>query len=260
MAATVATTLFANAQGTWKASGTGSTTYAAATELGMGINNLQVMHSDASGITDISDTGASSTEYNGITYDNLGYIQGTTNGMFYAFLPATDGTLDIALKMSSGKKTFIYELTDAGFTGLGATDLTTLTTKVGTADDIMADATYFTTPSVYDTYNNSSATWDGSTAIQSTGSTQYMVISFPVTAGKTYAVGCFSSKLMIRGVNYVTSGGTSAQTITKSATVVKTEYYNVLGVKLSKPANGVNIVRKLMSDGSVVTSKTLIYR
>jgi hypothetical protein len=40
-----------------------------------------------------------------------------------------------------------------------------------------------------------------------------------------------------------------------SATVVKTEYYNTLGVKLSQPANGLNIIRKTMSDGSSVTSK-----
>lgn len=40
-----------------------------------------------------------------------------------------------------------------------------------------------------------------------------------------------------------------------SATIVKTEYYNTLGVKLSQPANGLNIIKKTMSDGSIVTSK-----
>ena len=45
----------------------------------------------------------------------------------------------------------------------------------------------------------------------------------------------------------------------KSKTVVKTEYYNLLGNKLSQPAYGVNIIRKTMSDGSVVTTKSAIY-
>jgi len=46
----------------------------------------------------------------------------------------------------------------------------------------------------------------------------------------------------------------------KSKTVVKTEYYNLLGNKLSQPANGVNIIRKTMSDGSIISSKAVFIK
>lgn len=54
---------------------------------------------------------------------------------------------------------------------------------------------------------------------------------------------------------YVISAGTAVKEIGKSKTVVNTEYYNILGSKLSEPANGINIIKKTMSDGSIVTSK-----
>ena len=263
MVAIAATVMFANAQGTWYATGDDATTYNPATELGMGINNLQVMHSDASGISDKSDTGAPAITYGDITYDNTGFIQGSNNGMYFAFLPAVDGTLDASLKMSSNKNTFIYELTDAAWTtiGISANDITTLTTAIGVANAIQADPSFYSLPQVYDTYNNSTATWDGTAPIQATGSSVYMVTSFPVTANKTYIIGVFGSKLMVRGINF--SNGTSGINgiSTKDATVVKTEYYSVLGRRLSEPTSkGITIVKEIMSDGSIHTTKRIFQK
>jgi hypothetical protein len=196
----------AYAQGTWKATGT-ETAIAASTEITMGITSLKCMHSDAATVIGKTDAGATTVSYNGVTYDNEAFIQGATNGMYYAFLPSKSGTLDIAVKMGSGKKTFILELTDALWTSLATTagNLALLTTTYGTADGLTGTPGYFTLPSVYDTYNNTNGTWDGSTAIQSTGGNVYLVMSFPVAADKTYVVGCFGSKMMLRGVSLATT-------------------------------------------------------
>lgn len=59
-------------------------------------------------------------------------------------------------------------------------------------------------------------------------------------------------------VSYVIPAKVGVNDMKSSATIVKTEYYNTLGVKLSQPANGLNIIRKTMSDGSIVTSKRFI--
>lgn len=53
-------------------------------------------------------------------------------------------------------------------------------------------------------------------------------------------------------------GTAHALTATKGKTVVSVEYYNVVGVKLSKPERGLNIVKKTMSDGTTVTTKLYI--
>ncbi|MBP7506624.1 MAG: hypothetical protein KA807_02280, partial [Prolixibacteraceae bacterium] len=45
--------------------------------------------------------------------------------------------------------------------------------------------------------------------------------------------------------------------LNSTAKVVKTEYFNIMGAKLSEPSNGVNIVIKTMSDGSIVTTKSV---
>ena len=40
--------------------------------------------------------------------------------------------------------------------------------------------------------------------------------------------------------------------------VVATEYYNVVGMRLNEPAKGLNIIKRIMSDGSVETTKACI--
>lgn len=57
-------------------------------------------------------------------------------------------------------------------------------------------------------------------------------------------------------VTYVNTVGIND--MKSSATIVKTEYYNSLGVKLTQPTNGLNIIRRTMSDGSIVTSKRFL--
>jgi len=59
-------------------------------------------------------------------------------------------------------------------------------------------------------------------------------------------------------VSYVIPAKVGVKNLNASKTIVKTEYFNMLGVKLSQPANGINIVRKTMSDGSIVTTKTVL--
>lgn len=186
----------AKAQGTWKADST-QAAIARATEIPLGIANLKCMHSDTASIVGKPDATAPDITYNNVTYDNKAFLQGKTNGMFYAFRPEKDGTLDVSVKMSANKNTFIIELTD---NCPNNSDLVALTTNFTTADNITNNSTYFTTPSVYDTKSGKYNTWDG-TQVASTELT-YMVFSWDVTANKTYVVGCFGSKMMLRGVNY----------------------------------------------------------
>jgi hypothetical protein len=120
--------------------------------------------------------------------------------MYFAFRPTSNGTLDIPVKMGSDKKTFVLELTDACPDNA---DLAALTTNLQDGNNILGTPTYFTLPSVYDTYHATTGTWDGTVAIQTTGANVYMVMSFPVVANKTYVVGVLGSKMMLRGINYV---------------------------------------------------------
>jgi hypothetical protein len=190
--AVIAASMCANAQGIWKATGT-EASIAASTDITLtGITGLKCMHSDVAGVIGKTDTGSPTTTYNGVSFDNPAIVQGSTNDMYYAFLPAKSGVMDVALKMGSAKKTFVLELN-------APTPLSDLTTAYGTFGGIPAAS--WTAPSVYDTYNNSKASWNGSTPIQSTGANVYMVISIPVTANKTYVVGVLGSKLMLRGIS-----------------------------------------------------------
>jgi hypothetical protein len=187
------------AQGTWDADST-LPSIAPATEIGMGITGLTCMHSDISNVVGKGDKDAVAVEYDGVTYENLAMIQGVNNGMFYAWHTAEEGTFVLYVKMSANKKTFIIELTSSC---PGSSDLATLTTNFSTADGITGNASYFTTPTVYDTYSQAENTWDG-TANAST-EIAYIVFSWPVKADKTYVTGCFGSKMMIKGVNYITA-------------------------------------------------------
>lgn len=216
--AAIAATMAVNAQGTWKATGT-EAQIAPGTEIATGIANLKVVNSDPGnnadpGVIGKTDTGATDVNYHDVTWDNQAFVQGTTNNMYFAFLPAQSGTLDVSVKMGSGKKTFVLELTDAGyassFNPVTPGDLAGLTTENPKVDGFLGSTDFYTLPAVYDTYNKTTGTWNNSTAIQSTGSNVYLVMSFPVTANKTYVVGCSGSKLMLRGVNYIASGSSSS--------------------------------------------------
>jgi len=199
------------AQGTWKAAGT-EALVAPGVELSyVGIYGLSVMHSDPStaGVIGKTDAGAPTVSYNSVDWDNAAIIQGSTNGMYFAFKPSSNGVLDLSVKMGSGKYTFVAELTSAF-----ASDLTTLTTVTapssvavagGGIPSVIASSTNYSLPQVYDSYSNTTLTWNATTVFQSSGANQYAVMSFPVSANKIYVAGVTGSKLMLRGINYTIS-------------------------------------------------------
>ncbi len=85
----------------------------------------------------------------------------------------------------------------------------------------------------------------------------YGTYKFPVKAGKTYIVQVLN--WVFFGFTFTPEGGVPG--ITDSAVnkeVVATEYYNVVGMRLNEPAKGLNIIKRIMSDGSVETTKACI--
>lgn len=57
-------------------------------------------------------------------------------------------------------------------------------------------------------------------------------------------------------LRFVEEGGSTGITSADAEKqVVATEYYNVLGMRLNEPAKGLNIIKKIMDDGSSVTTK-----
>ncbi|MDR0542903.1 MAG: hypothetical protein LBH19_11940 [Dysgonamonadaceae bacterium] len=193
-----------NAQGTWKTPAAGELTVAKGSPIVTGITGLDVTHNFAQPVESKSDADAKEVTYNGVTYDNKTIAQAAgDNGQNFIFTPGQNGTLDICAKMGDGKKTFVIET---------ATDVATLvgyTTKNG--GDI-SDKAYPTVTSV-GIDNNGAAmviptqTWDASVAINTTGANAYVVMSFPVTAGKNYVAGCDGSKFQLVGIHYVPDGG-----------------------------------------------------
>jgi len=261
------------AQGTWKATGTEAAINPSVeiTDITTGITGLSCMHSDAATIIGKTDVGATAVTYHNINWDNESYLQGATNGMYFAFRPNEDGILDVPVKMGSGKKTFVLELTDACPYSAVLADVTA---AYPTGDLIFGDPTYFTLPSVYDTYNNTTGTWDGSVAIQSSGANAYLVMSFPVLPNKTYVVGCIGSKLMLRGVNYIVTTAVKQFPRDKGVSFngnqvlnekgQKIELYNMSGKLIARTSssistnnlpNGVYIVRIVGSTGVMKFSK-----
>lgn len=221
----------AYAQGTWKTTGT-EAAIAASTPITMGtISGLSCMHSDGSTITAKTDVGAAVVTYHGISWDNESYLQGSTNGMYFAFRSTEDGILDIPTKMSANKKTFILELTsDCPY----QSELENLTAFFDTGDKIWLDpaTSYFTLPSVYDTYNNTTSTWNGTTSINTSSTTQYMVMSFPVLANKTYVVGVLGSKLQLKGANFIVTTSVKETPAIKGITYTGTQVLNEMGQKI----------------------------
>jgi len=91
----------------------------------------------------------------------------------------------------------------------------------------------------------------------------YDAISFKAEANKCYNYFCTGSKACIYGFIFEPEtivDPVGVKNLNSTAKVVKTEYFNIMGTKLSEPSNGVNIVIKTMSDGSIVTTKTVVKR
>lgn len=83
----------------------------------------------------------------------------------------------------------------------------------------------------------------------------YGTYTFPVKAGKTYTTFCTGSKLGFYGFTFTAGGGTGIISAEAEKQVVATEYYNVVGMRLNEPAKGLNIIKKIIDDGSSVTTK-----
>jgi hypothetical protein len=232
----------AYSQGTWKTTGT-EAAISASTEIPMGIAGLSCMHSDAATIIGKTDVGATSVVYNGITWDNESFVQGSTNGMYYAFRSTSDGILDIPVKMGSAKKTFILELTDACPYSAVLADVTA---AFPTGDLIFTNPTYYTLPLVYDTYHATTGTWDGTVAMQSTGANVYMVMSFPIVPNKTYIVGVMGSKLMLKGVNSIVTTSVKETPAIKGISFNGTQVLNEKGQKIEL----YNMAGKLITQSS----------
>jgi len=187
----------AYAQGIWIGD-TIQPNISASTEIPFGITGLTGMHSDPIPVFGKLNEMEIPVEYHDVIWDTDGCLNGSTNGMYYAFRPAKEGTLDIFVRMTGGKPTFILELTDDCPDNA---DLAALTTNIQTGDGITGTASYFTTPLVYDTDSETEKTWDGTVAPVTENT--MMVFSWSVTADKTYVAGCFGSKIKLKGVNYI---------------------------------------------------------
>jgi hypothetical protein len=241
----------------WKASYDAANiiTYQPSVAIETGIPGLTVMHNDAGAtpVADKDDPTATTVAYGDITWDNLAFIQGNTNGMFYALSADADGTLDVSVKMGSGKKTFVAETADP---------IATVAAQTITASDNnpIGKITSPTFPPVYDTHNDNTGTWDNTVAINTSGDNAYLVMSFPVVAGKTYIVGCDGSKLMLRGLAYIPGGrGTSIPTLNTNKVVKSIEYYDLMGRKVTNEnqKNAILIQKVTYTDGSISSSKVI---
>jgi len=253
------TAVGANAQGTWKATGT-EPAIDPTTSIETGITGLVVMHNDGAGVVGQTDGTAETVTYDDVTWDNLAFIQGTTNGMFYAFAPSSNGTLEVSVKMGSAKPTVVAATDDP---------IETVAAKIAAsggdkqpAKNNLTDPTY---PDVYDTYNNSVNVWDLSASssadqsIQNTGGNVYLVMSFSVTGGKTYIVSVTGSKLMLRGIKYVTDNtGITAPALEISKEIKSEEYFDLTGKKIIGDIKKAVLIKKTTYiDGTVSNSKVI---
>ena len=76
-----------------------------------------------------------------------------------------------------------------------------------------------------------------------------------VQAGHTYYLFGTGTKLGFYGFTFRKSGSTGIIDATAGKQVVATEYYNVLGMRLNEPTKGLNIIKKIMDDGSSETTR-----
>lgn len=196
---------------------------------------------------------AAEVTFNGVTYggtSDKNILQGETNGQYFAFTPAFDGTLDVAVKMGANKKGYVIEI-DAATLGaamevgtMTANDVITQIGNVCSAVQAMADPSLgVTNPTVTGVGANiaAGATFDGTTNFNDTGANEYEIISVPAKANNIYIVGCDGSKLMFRGASLIgyTSGinGVVANTVAAPAVKKVIENGQVVIVKGDKKFN-----------------------
>lgn len=158
---------------------------------------------------------ATEVTYNGVTYggeSDKNILQGETNGMFFAFTPAFDGTLDVAVKMGANKKGYVIEIDPVVLAAamevpsFTAQDAITQLGNVCSAVQGMADPSLgVTNPTVTGVGANiaGGSAFDGTTNFNDTGANEYEVISIEAKGGHIYIIGCDGSKLMFRGASLI---------------------------------------------------------
>lgn len=186
-------------------------------------------------------------------------IQGATNGMtgymvhangpssVAHFIPEANGTIDIAFKFGYNKTFWVAELTEAD---LDVADF-------GTDMSAYAYNNSEFWGGYFDPTNGSYYTADAPNDQPAEG-TYYTGVTINVEANKHYYVWFSGSKIMLAGFTFHSTSSSEMIDAAK-ATVISTEYYSITGQKLAEPSKGINIVLKKMSDGTVETSKAVIY-
>ncbi|MDR2841193.1 MAG: hypothetical protein LBV75_08080 [Paludibacter sp.] len=255
------------AQGTWKApvgAAEGDVFSVAPGATFTEITGLSVSHIFTSALINKLDNGTTPVDnpappaptiaYNGVTYDNLSIVQAAgDNGQYIILSPTSNGTLDVAAKMGNNKKTFVAE-TSAAFAAVSAYtsafpgEITDATFPTVTTTAVKIDGTPLTI---------TTQTWDNSTAINTTGANIYIVMSFPVVAGKTYAVGCSGSKFMLRGINYAPSTSAVA-TPSAIKEIQSVQYFNALGAQVDATAKGLVFVKTAYTNGTSEVVKAFL--
>ena len=133
------------------------------------------------------------------------YVQGSTNGMYYAIAPAKAGTLSFGFKMGKNKNTYILKTTtakiadittEASASSLISNDLLLCSDVKGTVECEAPTVTYNVKGG-----STGSGSFDGTTAINTSGSDQWIeVTGVEVSEGDVVIVGCDGSKVMFKGV------------------------------------------------------------
>ena len=133
------------------------------------------------------------------------YVQGSTNGMYYAIAPAKAGTLSFGFKMGKSKMTYILKTTtakiadittEASASSLISNDLLLCSDVKGTVECEAPTVTYNVKGG-----STGSGSFDGTTAINTSNSDQWIeVTGVEVSEGDVIIVGCDGSKVMFKGV------------------------------------------------------------
>ncbi len=207
-------------------------------------------------------------EYNGVTY-KAGQVQGQTNPLngkllrdgggcaIAMFTTTKSGSLDVAFKFGYNKKFWVAAVPVADLALLNKDDsLACSAYKYEYATGQYYWSGYLdpmTTPAEY--YDAAAPKYTEAPA----DGVFYTGITLDIKPDYEYYVYFAGSKIMLCGVTFTASSGVSVKDHISNASVVSSEYYTIIGQKLSKPLKGgLNIVVNTMSDGTVVTEKKFI--
>lgn len=206
--------------------------------------------------------------YNGVVY-SASQVQGQTNpskgspkkdggySSVAVFNSTTYGTLDVAFKFGYNKNFWVAAIPEAALEDLDLTDSTAVSQY---AYSFAEGQTYWggffdptTTPPAY----YQAATPNAQPAV----GTYFTGITLNIRPDYEYYVFFSGSKIMLCGLTYTATSGLAVKETISNASVISTEYYNLLGQKFTKPQfDQLNIVVSKMSDGSVKVDKKYIVK